>query len=505
MDYNRKIILPSFYFFLFAYAAYQVSFAFADPDLWGHLYNGKVYWVTKAIQQPDTFSFTATGKVWVNHEWLGDLILLFCYSQIGQHALIYLKILVGLTIAFLILKIFKDFLKNPLLIALIFLLVIKNVALSFMIRPQIFTIMFFAVFLYIFYQFRNGHRLQLLLLPFIMLLWTCIHGGFIMGLTLMWIETFLVILSLYREKQIIWRHGEFKWLFGISLTSTLIIFLNPYGIDLVHMVIRAVLNPVTHKYIGEWTPISFSRDFVFFFILLIVALGTISVSRKSKYEDVVRMGVFLAAALLSVRNIPLFCLAACEPVARHLADLADRYNLNRDRTSINSLPKAIIGMSMFFIAGLVFLYFAFGLHKPRPFKIQIPKEYPVGTLNFIKENQLSGNVWIPFNWGEYAIWKLCPLCRVNIDGGRYDLMYTNEQLMDSFTVSDGVDGWLDIIKKYNPDLIVMERKKYVREEFEKDPDWELLYTDPVSFLFVPTGKYAPDTKWIEPPLIYYFP
>src|SRR5512143_1040493 len=45
----------------------------ADPDLWWHLRN--VQYLATYLRFPniDTYSFTAAGSPWMNHEWLSEL------------------------------------------------------------------------------------------------------------------------------------------------------------------------------------------------------------------------------------------------------------------------------------------------------------------------------------------------------------------------------------------------------------------------------------------------
>ncbi len=58
-----------------------------------------------------------------------------------------------------------------------------------------------------------------------------------------------------------------------------------------------------------------------------------------------------------------------------------------------------------------------------------PNIFPVYAVKFLKDNNVKGNILVPFDWGEYAIWKLYPDNRVSIDG-RFDTVYPIDVIKD---------------------------------------------------------------------------
>src|SRR5688572_25061348 len=45
-----------------------------NSDLWFHLAAGRLILETRAVPRVDSWSFTAEGQPWHNHEWLSDVI-----------------------------------------------------------------------------------------------------------------------------------------------------------------------------------------------------------------------------------------------------------------------------------------------------------------------------------------------------------------------------------------------------------------------------------------------
>lgn len=127
--------------------------------------------------------------------------------------------------------------------------------------------------------------------------------------------------------------------------------------------------------------------------------------------------------------------------------------------------------------------------------------YPVKAIEFIKRNELKGNLLIPFNWGSYAMWKLYPQNLISIDG-RYEETYTNEAYMDISTITfykENCDRkkWEKTFNKYHHDVLLVNKENVVHEHFRKLKEWKAVYEDKQAVIFVPSSM--PDKKWLMPP------
>ena len=56
---------------------------FADPDLWMHILTGQAILRTGHIPRFDTYSYSAAGMPWHNHEWLAQVALALFYTHLG--------------------------------------------------------------------------------------------------------------------------------------------------------------------------------------------------------------------------------------------------------------------------------------------------------------------------------------------------------------------------------------------------------------------------------------
>jgi hypothetical protein len=110
-----------------------------------------------------------------------------------------------------------------------------------------------------------------------------------------------------------------------------------------------------------------------------------------------------------------------------------------------------------------------------------PDLYPVNAVSFIDRNGLRGNLVLPFDWGEYAIWHLYPRCRVNVDG-RYTTAYPDGVLEQAFRFAAGAPGWKATIE--HADIVLLDRGQRIVSDFFADPEWRYVYSDGISLVFV---------------------
>ncbi len=71
-----------------ALAVLARSFTVAlNTDVWFHLAAGRLIWEQRGVPAVDSWSYTAAGQRWINHEWLADLILYGWSRAFGIDAL----------------------------------------------------------------------------------------------------------------------------------------------------------------------------------------------------------------------------------------------------------------------------------------------------------------------------------------------------------------------------------------------------------------------------------
>jgi hypothetical protein len=112
----------------------------------------------------------------------------------------------------------------------------------------------------------------------------------------------------------------------------------------------------------------------------------------------------IAAAFVSIRNLPLAVIATVIPLARHSASKLDA---EPEPPRVSRLREAV------FSASAIALLIASGLLSPT-LRSGIPM--PAGAVAFMKQHRLNGSILSDFGWGEYLIWHMAPAGSVFIDG-----------------------------------------------------------------------------------------
>ena len=66
-----------------------------DPDVGWHLRNASELIHGGHFIRADSYTFTVTGKPWINFEWLGELPYYFAYRWLGDRGLYLVLFLVA--------------------------------------------------------------------------------------------------------------------------------------------------------------------------------------------------------------------------------------------------------------------------------------------------------------------------------------------------------------------------------------------------------------------------
>ena len=460
-----------FGFFLLSSLFYFFSYPGVDPDLWGHLFFGREILRDGKLPLHNLYSYTAPDHPWINHEWLAEVIFYGIFYLFGSPGLVLLKLTIGAMIVWILDRVIRERVRSPFIRILTLVWTMAILSPGFNIRPQLFTYLFFAILLFLFYRFEGGGKTALYWSPLLALFWVNLHGGFVAGLgalglfslaTFFWADRQRVSLSLTRTRVII-----------PLVLSLLVIGLNPYGWDLLSFLWKDLL---LSRPISEWRAVPlFDFSFPEFKLALIsVFLFTTWRGSYRRWD----FALFLLAALFAVlhqRHTPLFAIV----VAPLLAEVVQEVSLwirKEEREWILTFGMLALALYLFQWIGRIHLEHRFQL-------VVSPQEYPVQAADFLQRNRIRGNLVVPFDWGEYLIWKLYPDVRVSIDG-RYTTSYPMEVIQDHWNWMEGKEGWRKLLERYPAEIAVINRSHPVTVLLRKDPEWIYLYSDPVAFVFV---------------------
>ena len=287
----------------FAFFSLVLGFLFslyrADPDLWGYMSFGRLFWQSHRFPYQDVFSYTPTLNPWVYHEWLTGVLFYPLYQALGGPGLLVLNYALGLATMALVYLTARVRGAHPLAAALCVVIISTAARQGYHpIRAQVFTFFFFALFLYVLERARlNGEWRGLWLLPVVQILWCNLHGGFTAGLGL---------IALYAVGEFIARRPYRPFLL-VLLFSGLATLINPYGVAYWDYMVRAVTMP--RPYITEWASIfqayqtGMTNFAIIIYVVVLVLAGLLGMW-QSRWREVTATLVLAVTLYLRVEAYP---------------------------------------------------------------------------------------------------------------------------------------------------------------------------------------------------------
>lgn len=453
----------------------------ADVDLWGNVgFVTAMPW-SQEFKYANTFSFTEPHHPWVNHEWLAQYIFHSVHARYGNPGLLILKVIIGLCIVAMIYFAMSKSCKSGTVKFLCLLLVISTMGYGFSTRPHLFTYMLYTFFLLVLWRekiFNAGYRF---LIPFLGIIWVNIHGAFFIGIFILILYVILeAIKKFYYDKG----NHSLRHITPVITTIILLIgasFLNPYGFRLWTFIFRSLSEP--RPYLSEWAPLNrlaYLNEHPDFIALSLFAFIAVRLSKRPK--DITWLGILFilfSSAVIMRRNIPLFAITAGFVAPQYIEDTAGE-PLKR---LTGRFSKHVLGAILVIFIAVSTRYTLF-FNKTNPLEIEVPQDsFPVSAISFMKENDISGNALVFFDWAEYCIWKLYPDCKVFLDG-RFLSAYSLKTIRDYFDFLYLNKDWENALKDYPTDIIIIHRLNPVYERMLSRPDWILILKDDIAALFL---------------------
>ena len=468
---------------------------------------------------------------WVNHEWLFQIVAYLAYKCCGLAGPVLLQMgLLTLAFLFVFLAVYRRQ-THVVGLAAVFLAAITSYK-RFYMRPELFSILFTAVWIWMIERFRSRQRGWGLCVaaPLMMVLWINTHGYFVLGIAVMLVylvgEALQGILPIPRflAEKLQWRENLIRGkglgrLALATLLSVLATLVNPYGIAGARYpidVLQQVADPtsVIRTIIGEMQPtFSFGYTYAATFTRILAVLAALSFVlnyRRIKFSRLL-LGVlsffFMTAAL---RNTPFFGIPGAVILGLNVneawpdvvAFLRRRFPPAALLAATWAAQLALAALLLFFILWIpsdrfyvddvANVRFGFGYSEDK---------FSMGAMDFIRDNPVQGHLFNSFGMGGLCMWKLFPGERPGPDGkprlyyggtrlfidGRAEL-YGGPFVRD-YTLALMDDGvWKAFNEKYNFQVVFLnwqasDCQPLIRRLY-RDPAWVLCYGDGVGYVFV---------------------
>jgi hypothetical protein len=491
------LIKVGLYLSFISFLMLAMSKGVADPDLWGYLSFGRLFWHSNnQFPYHDVFAYVPTLNPCVYHEWLTGVLFYPLYQTLGAPGLLILKYSLILWTMALVYLTARSRGAHLLVVGLFITVtfIAARPAYFSSVRAQVFTWFFFALYLNLLEHTRLTENWRgLYWLPVIQVAWCNLHGGFLAGLGL---------IALYTVGEFISRRPYLPYLLFLIL-SVLFTLINPYCIDYWKYIAHAVTMP--RPFVMEWSNVfqsyqsGLSNVWLFIYLLTLISVILFGTWQSQRWEVTPSLALVttLVLGLGHVRHLIFFLIlvGAYLPVCfQRNVEYVKSLPWVKGLWNLEGVKTAALG-----ILSLVILINIGFLTRGTPLCLNIPgkmsfKElpidclpYPVDAVKFIKKQGLSRNILTHFGWGEYLIWELYPQCLVAFDG-RYETVYPTEVEKKFTEFIYAIPQRQRFLEDYPPDLILLNKRWKIAQLLEKDPKWFQIYSDSTSVLFVPCTK-----------------
>lgn len=486
------IFYVTFFLFVLAFSTIAKDY---DYDFWARLIAGMGFVQTGHVIKHDFLSYTPT-HTWFDHEWGSGVIFYLTQHFFSSAGILLLQAILIFLIFFTITKIINlRGVKSTTAYNFLFYY-FSFISISYIlndpIRCQNFSFLFFTIFLYLLERARLGIGKSWELAvypPLIMIVWNNLHGGCVSGIGLIVIY---IIGELLNKKTVK------KYIYAL-VGSIIVLPINPWGFQYLGFLFKA--NTMQRKDIVEWWGL-FSNFFllkymkfkIYSLILLLFEFGLIikQTVNKTFNFDKTKFLVLAATIFLAIQHVKLIPFAAISMMCFLYDDFYTAFNaITKNFFNRIAQPKDIIVYALILI-------FAASSIKPKAFQPLISgSRYPILAIEFIKLNQIKGNLLISFGLGSYASYKLYPNNKIFIDG-RYEEVYYDYMMPMLRNFYSLKPGWDEILKKFPPDVMAIEKFYPVFEALTKRKDWKLVYVD--NFFGVFVKPKAAKTNYKKPEL-----
>lgn len=375
-------------------------------DIGRHLTIGERIWKTGSVPRTNLFSYTVPDFPFINHHWLGEVLLYLGERAVGLRGLIAVKAVLAasaFTLAFAAAW-RRTILIPSLAVGLIAVLVMAE---RTDVRPEMLSFLFIGWFLLVLYRKPDSNIIWTL--PFVQMIWVNTHIYFFMGPFIY--VSWLVGLMVRDGRNVFTRRRP--WLLGAAIAGATL--MNPWFL-------QGALYPLN---VFDNYGYSIVENKTFFFLRafgypgftfgammlgLFVYVVSLVLNRSRLRENI--MGILLMAGvtilgLMMIRNLPLFGLVMLPATLQNLSQAPVRWPMRG--TVVASVMLLLFGVSI--ARGQWFARLGAG---SRSFGLTVPAGHQQ-AVDYFKSAGFKGPIFNNFDIGSYLIWRL-PEEQVFIDG-----------------------------------------------------------------------------------------
>jgi hypothetical protein len=497
-----------------------VTSSITDPDFWWHLRTGQLL-IDNHLQLLGTspYTYTVPGHHWTMHEWLFELAVAALYSVGGLASIVpVLSLLTWLGVVLILLR-SRLHTRNRLSLAIGLIVAALAANPIWGPRDQMVDFTFSCLVLLLIerHLLRGGRSLWLM--PPLFLLWSNLHGGFVVGLAF----AALILVAEATGRRLGLPDPvpprRLATLAGVTVLSTLVSMVNPNGPGILLYAAETLASPAQQALILEWQSPDFHMlEVRGFAVMLVSLLGFLVVNRRLRARDAVLVAATAGLALESVRNVAIFVAAATPIWIEQLSMILERVRaaglpgLGPGRGTSSPAPDGVTGGTAIataparrlpplrlrvtalatVTAALLAAWIGLRLvpaMATSPTALSYANTYPVCASVWLRSAPHGLRIFNQYGEGGYLAWSLAGTGdRIFIFGDAAlmgdDLLYTYAD------VADVTPDWESILQHYGTQLVLFDTGTALDHVLETSHAWVMVYSDPHNQAFVLRSELA---------------
>jgi hypothetical protein len=425
---------------------FAVGLPSTDSDTYWQLATGRWMLDHHELLHQDIFSSTVNGTRFGIGEWLGQVAFAAAFNGASWAGVAVLRAFLIAFGAFFLVRVARrgDVPGWISLLLVIAALLVSKI--TWTDRPHLFTFALFPLLLDFLLTMPVGASRRLLVIPALFIVWANLHGGYLLGLT---------VLAVFAAHGLITEGRRALPLAVVSVAAVALTFVNPAPVELVGAAREDVLHPP--RFLTEFLPPDVLTPAGALFAAFILGILGTALLRGGSLLEAMLLLPLLYLALTAQRHMIFFCFAATAFLGPRLAELTS--------ARMPELPAAVrmpISIALL-IAALASVFTA----PPQP----DDRAYPSGALGALRES--SGVLLNEYDWGGYLIFRL-PERPVFIDG-RY-VPYLNGVLDDYRALVRLDPEWHDLLDRYKVSEVLITPERPLAVALRED-GWRVRAAD----------------------------
>lgn len=445
----------------------------ADNDIWWHLRDAQYLLANRHFPNFDSYSFTAAGTPWLDHEWLSELFYYAAYRAFGLRGIFllftFLLAVVAVTVFFLALKYSRD----PYAAAITTFAGGLLATVGFSPRAQLFGWLCFLGIYTILLRFRARQSAPLWLVPILFCFWINFHGGWMLGILIygLFVGCGLIRRDLGPLAAAPWSPGELRRLVIAGLASIAALLVNPFGYRLLLFPYYIAFHqPLMNARVAEWLSVDFNDPRGKLVAIVLAAAAALALGGRQRWRiDEAAVTAFLIYLGVShIRFLMLAAIALPAILAPRFGHIGS-YDPRHERRLLNAALVAVFAA-----------FCAWGFPSEPELKAQVAEVFPVDAVAFLKAHPQQGHIFNSYNDGGYLEWFL-PQVSTFVDP-RTDIFQYRGVLQDYLAITS-VLNTEELLDRYSISYVLYPKNTPLAYFLASNGHWERQYEGSNSIIF----------------------